>query len=163
MNTHLNQHLKCHQQQHPYHDPHTTVQASQTFALHHYNHHLYHHLHHPTPNKPHRRINLPQIHAGPFGRPHLLGEDEVPAHHTIDMMDTTMQADVMASPVGLKSHSGPTSLFNVLSNVSDHTRVSCKVKVEPLLDTFLTATATTTAGSSQDSELSSGTPCYGTL
>jgi serine/threonine protein kinase len=150
LNSHLNHHLRCHQQQHPYHD-HNPVQTATTttFGLHHYSnhHHLYHHLH----TKHHRRLNLPQM---PFGKSHMLGEEVPPtSHHTIDMMDTSMQPEP-------KSHSGP-SLFNVLSHVVDNTRVSCKVKVEPLLDTFL-ATTTTAASHSQDSELS-GASCYGTL
>ena len=157
LNTHLNHHLRCHQQQqqHPYHDHHPT--GHQPFSLSHYNQHLYQQLHHPVV-KHHRRLHLPQLHATPFGRPHLLGED-VPIHHTIDMMDTTPshQTD-LASQSSTKSHSGPTSLYNVLSQVVDASRVTCKVKVEPLIDTYLTTTTT----ASQESELS-GASCYGTL
>ena len=52
--------------------------------------------------------------------------------------------------------------LDVLSQVVDTTRVSCKVKVEPLLDTFLTATSTTTAATAtpvQDVELAGGGGC----
>ena len=158
LNTHLNHHLRCHQQQqqHPYHDHHATGQ--QPFSLSHYNQHLYQQLHHPA-IKHHRRLHLPQLHATPpFGRAHLLGEDVPTMHHTIDMMDTTTpqsQPTDFASHSSTKSHSGPTSSYNVLSQV-------VKVKVEPLIDTYLTTTTTTMAAVSQESELN-GASCYGTL
>lgn len=82
----------------------------------------------------------------PFGKANCL---EVSHHHTIDLMDT--------EPSGV-TKSGPT-LLDVISQVVDTTRVSCKVKVEPLLDTFLTSTS---ASPMPDVELN-GAACYGTL
>ena len=122
-----------------------------SFGLHHYNghHHLFHHQLHAAKHH-HRRANhLPQT---PFGcKTSCLGED-VASHHTIDLMDT----DTSGS-----TKSGPT-LLDVLSQVVDTTRVSCKVKVEPLLETFLTSTSTT-AAPMPEVELTGASSCYGTL
>ena len=158
----LGHHLRCHHQQqqqqppavqqHPYHD-HALVQ-SPAFALHHYNghHQLYHQLHHA---KHHRRINpIPQLPFGKTHHHHFAMDDATSTstaqHHTIDMMETD------ATSV---TKSGPT-LFGVI----DGTRVSCKVKVEPLIDTFLHVTSSTAASTTTlpDSDLG-GPACYGTI
>jgi hypothetical protein len=77
-------------------------------------------------------------------------------HRTANLLNTPIQMEL---PIGPKSHSGPT-LLNVFSNAVSNTTVSCKVKVEPLLDTFLGPPAEVLQHH-QDTD--TATPFYGTL
>lgn len=80
-----------------------------------------------------------------------------PPHHTANILDTPLQMEL---PIGPKSHSGPTMLNVFSSNAMGNTTVSCKVKVEPLVDTFL-GPAAEVLQHHQDPDATS--PFYGTL